>query len=623
MGTGSELPTDNDFATSLLDSGFDLDRLQLGHTGTILPTLRTGGERAPLLLEAGPADDEIVIHDTLGQGGMGVVSRATQRPLGREVAVKSVQPGGDVPGLDAQLLREAWVTGALEHPNIVPVYTLKRTSDGQPLIVMKRIEGTPWKALLDDPEHPSWPAEVHDHLQWHLDVLVQVCRAVELAHDRGIIHRDLKPDNVMIGRFGEVYLLDWGIAASVEADPTGRFLSVDDVSEIVGTPGYMAPEMVEPKRQRLSRRTDVYLLGATLHEVLTHQTRHPTATVTQALYSALKSPAFSYPDTVPKELAAIANLATRRVQDERYASVAELRGAITAFGAHRSSTLLSDEADAVLRTITGDGDDQARYGECSFGYRQALRLWPNNQAAQSGLRRLNRLRVQDALSRQDGIGARRLLDALDAPEPALSAEVEALEAALASHAADTQQLAALQHDLDLDVGTRARVVAVCFLGIVWATFAPILLLGHQHLGWPMDATTLLIDGWGGIGVGLLIAFLGRRQLFTNLASRRMGGALLLGAVGYLMARSAAYSIDLPFGQALLFDFVVMFMGIGALALLVDRRATPAAIAHGLVFIGALAAPEDWIVWLISGANCLALLLMGLAWDRRRPPAGRG
>ena len=134
---------------------------------------------------------------------MGIIRLGEQGAIGRQVAVKCLREGLDNERFGLQLLREAWVTGGLEHPNIVPVYSVGADSNGHPMIVMKRIEGTPWSELLrsdgrqlrDDPE-----------------ILKQVCNAVEFAASRGVIHRDLKPDNVMIGTFGEVYVLDWGIA---------------------------------------------------------------------------------------------------------------------------------------------------------------------------------------------------------------------------------------------------------------------------------------------------------------------------------------------------------------------------------------------------------------------------
>src|SRR5689334_21645835 len=112
-----------------------------------------------------------------------------------------------------------------------------------------------------------------DLLEYNLSILVQLCSAVSLAHERGVLHRDLKPENVMIGRFGEVYLVDWGIAVSLTADLQGRLPLAAEQNEIAGTPCYMAPEMLGALG-KLSERTDVYLLGAILHENLSGEPPH-------------------------------------------------------------------------------------------------------------------------------------------------------------------------------------------------------------------------------------------------------------------------------------------------------------------------------------------------------------
>jgi serine/threonine-protein kinase len=204
--------------------------------------------------------------DLLGVGGMGEVYAGVQRSLGRSVALKFVN-GADASmerEARAGLLREARVTGRLEHPNIVTVHVLGVDEQGTPVMVMKRIEGVSWRALLRDPAHPQWRRweTLHrDALESHVSVLPSVCDALEYAHERRMIHRDIKPENVMFGPFGEVCLLDWGIALELDA-PNAH-------PSIVGTPSFMAPEMVDDALGTVSERTDVFLLGATLHYVLT------------------------------------------------------------------------------------------------------------------------------------------------------------------------------------------------------------------------------------------------------------------------------------------------------------------------------------------------------------------
>lgn len=217
---------ESELRTLLAARGVSVDDLAPDARGTLAP--RHVVETAPTLQDpggaaAGGADvtDAGVAYDpggvelgpALAAGGVGVVHLATQAALRREVAAKVLRADRRGAESVAALLREAWITGYLEHPNIVPVHLLTTGEQG-PVMVMKRIEGTAWSSLLDD---PGALAELHrgDAFEWHLRVLITVCHAVHFAHSRGIVHLDLKPCNVMIGRYGEVYLVDWGVAASL------------------------------------------------------------------------------------------------------------------------------------------------------------------------------------------------------------------------------------------------------------------------------------------------------------------------------------------------------------------------------------------------------------------------
>jgi serine/threonine-protein kinase len=164
---------------------------------------------------------------------MGVVDAVWQRSLDREVAIKRLVAKPNRTHVEA-LLAEAGMMGRLEHPNIVPVHALGACPNRGPLLVMKRVRGIAWSELLKDPEHPAWGAHVEDRLDRNLEILVAICNACHFAHSRGIIHRDIKPQNVMVGDYGEVYLMDWGIATTAESPPS---------SEVLGSPAYMAPEL--------------------------------------------------------------------------------------------------------------------------------------------------------------------------------------------------------------------------------------------------------------------------------------------------------------------------------------------------------------------------------------------
>lgn len=234
---------------------------------------------------------ELVAVGTLGEGGMGVVELAQQPALGREVAVKRLRSelAGEL-HVHA-LLDEARITGSLEHPNILPVHGVGLDPAHGPLVVMKRVQGQTWNQLLAaDREVSATPGRLDSaQLSRHLRALMQVCNALEFAHSKDIIHRDIKPANVMLGEFGEVYLLDWGIALRLAAESAG------DSPETAGfgTPVYMAPEMVLGRG--IDGRSDVYLLGATLHELLTGQPRHTGKSLAACFADALTSDPFEYP----------------------------------------------------------------------------------------------------------------------------------------------------------------------------------------------------------------------------------------------------------------------------------------------------------------------------------------
>jgi serine/threonine-protein kinase len=347
--------------------------------------------------EAGDRGARLEFERTLGEGGFGLVRLATQVSLGRKVAVKCLREGAASSEGAVQLLREAWITGALEHPNVVPVHDLGVDAEGAPYIILKRIEGREWTTFLADGEAVRARFGAVDPLEWNLRTLMQVCSAVHFAHSRGIVHRDLKPDNVMIGAFGEVCLLDWGIAVSTRDDGTGRFPLAAEATELAGTPAYMAPEMLGEAPSRITERTDVYLLGAMLFELIAGRPPHEGDSLARVLVSvASAEPA--YPADAPAELVAAARRAMQRDPAARFASAEALRLGIQDFLQHRGSAQAAATAgarlEALLAGLAGEGDDPAEhqrryrlFGECRFGFRLALDAWPGNLGAAEGLRR--------------------------------------------------------------------------------------------------------------------------------------------------------------------------------------------------------------------------------------------
>ncbi len=225
-----------------------------------------GSARRPAVQAAGGRYELI---EQLGHGGMGEVLYARDVQLGRDVAIKRMR--ADAPSDDAvrRFLREAKIQGRLDHPAIAPVHELGRDRNGRPFFAMKKVSGQTLASMLEKPAP----------LQRLLRAFVDVCQAIEFAHRRGIIHRDLKPQNIMLGDFGETYVLDWGIAKLVgEVDDDLGSSDDSEVSTaagvIVGTQNYMSPEQARGRRD-LDARSDVYALGCMLFEILAGQPMHP------------------------------------------------------------------------------------------------------------------------------------------------------------------------------------------------------------------------------------------------------------------------------------------------------------------------------------------------------------
>ncbi|HJK90972.1 MAG TPA: serine/threonine-protein kinase, partial [Polyangiaceae bacterium LLY-WYZ-15_(1-7)] len=292
--------------------------------------------------------DALSLGERLGSGGMGVVREARQEALGRAVAVKTLRADMRDPAHVVRLLREAWITGALEHPNVIPVHALTVDGEGAPQVVLKKVEGEPWSSLLADPERLPTEAARRDPLDWHLGVLRSVCNALAFAHSRGILHRDVKPENVLVGPFGEVYLADWGIAVGLPGRVGGRIPTQAESDALAGTPAYMAPEMV--RGAPVDERTDVYLLGATLHEILAGAPPHAGQGMLAMLGSILTTVP-EPPPGAPPELAEVCRRALDPEPAERFPSVDAFAEALDAFRAHRVASRLAEEADARLQEL--------------------------------------------------------------------------------------------------------------------------------------------------------------------------------------------------------------------------------------------------------------------------------
>jgi hypothetical protein len=286
-------------------------------------------------VEGIPTPAHLRVFDELGRGGMGRIHPATDRNLLRHVALKR---------LDRKLSRErfyrdgfiaeAQITGQLEHPNIVPVHELSLDPSGTPYFTMKLVQGKSLERWLRDPERPPGTSE---RLVEGLEILSKVCDAISYAHDRGVVHRDLKPDNIMIAGFGQVYLMDWGLARLTRTRPASGEFAQMEAPGPAGTPEYMAPEQARGNPAEMDERTDVFGLGAVLYEIVSGKrpwgpARDQEEIIERAKYGAVVPiDLASQGIPIPKHIRAIVDKATRSKPAERYQTVLELKRDLTAF----------------------------------------------------------------------------------------------------------------------------------------------------------------------------------------------------------------------------------------------------------------------------------------------------
>jgi eukaryotic-like serine/threonine-protein kinase len=570
-----------------------------GPRSTIEPEKKKGHrtlEDAITLLRELGAESALARRGTLGEGGMGVVHLAEQRALGREVAVKSVKADARTADTTLKLLREAWITGALEHPNVIPVHDVRLDADGQPQIVLKKVEGKPWSELFADARAISERFAASDPMEWNLRVFLQVASAIHYAHRRGIVHRDIKPENVMVGTFGEVYVVDWGLALALRDDGTGRLPLAEDARELAGTPCYMAPEMLGGESVVIDERTDVYLLGATLYEIATGTPPRDGPNLLAVISQVLEP--LPMPERVPAELSRIILRATALCPADRHASAEELRLAVASFLSHRGSIQLAEEAVerlTELRALSAQPMDDAARGrfdalftECRFGFQQALRAWPDNTLAREGLTRALEHRIEHELSGGNVAFAAHLLTELPAPAPDLSRRVEA---ARMRDAEERARQEAFQRDHDPAVGRRTRV----FLGLIMTTIwvvAPLLM-------WAAPPNVAGISGYPGaiagtlalMGVGLALAIWARDSLSKTWLNRQLVMTVRITLIAQLALLTGSYLAGIAFDHAHTILVLTWGIGVALTANATEQRLYASAIGYLVGFLVLTQRPE--------------------------------
>ncbi len=513
-------------------------------------------------LEEAPAELEVVAP--LGIGGTGHVYLAHQRSLHRDVAVKVLKD--DAADLGVCLVYEARVATRIDHPNVVPVYLLGRTTGGMPVLVMKRIRGVSWLELVEDRQHPMWDelAGRREPLLAHLEIFLAVCNAVSAAHRQGIIHRDIKPSNVMVAGPGEVYLTDWGIAFDLTKPPPPT------PGSLVGTPAYMAPEMLTGAATDLDERTDIFMLGATLHVALTGSYRNVGATNEEAVESLRKLTPYRYGVGIPEELGAICNRATANDPKDRFSTVSELREAVQTFLYHHESYRMAERARTLLDAAAGLALDDVglsrRIEEVRMVLLGALEAWRDNPLARGQLDRLRMLEVDVELVRDNVSAARARLDELTLAPPELVAKVAARESEETLKRERDARHAAFERELDMRTAARTR--RWFFTLFVAYGVAALAIFAALRVGRGEDPTGLRALMFSVVGMCFCstMVFIARREILGNRINRTIIG--LVGSyIGFnVLHRLVAYVLEGSPRLTLTVDMISagFIAGIGAL-----------------------------------------------------------
>ena len=330
--TGPTLALDAPAAQSKKDGGAEIDET---------PDTDPEPDGPEDLLEIGDLGDvpsRYEMKSELGRGGMGEVLLTRDKVMMRDIALKTVLP--DLPSDNnprERLVHEARLTGSLEHPNVVPTYEIGQLPNGEPYYTMRVVREKSLEQILEE-KRTGDGGDEHSLTQL-VSILRQVALALQYAHDQNVVHRDIKPENILIGSYGEVFIIDWGVAKVVDDSLTS--FSTEELFEleegaILGTPYYMAPEQARGENTTIDHRADVYALGSVLYDILTltpvFQTERTLSLLLQVVQEEPDPPSKRAPDReVPAELEEICLTALEKDPDDRYQTAEEFADELEMF----------------------------------------------------------------------------------------------------------------------------------------------------------------------------------------------------------------------------------------------------------------------------------------------------
>ncbi|MFK8113953.1 MAG: protein kinase [Rubripirellula sp.] len=361
--TPDETSADDRFAETVnfltVDADSNPEAAELG----FLPIRQVAGVKTD-----GHDDTDYQLVGELGAGGTAIVFQAQQRAVNREVAVKTLRSElATKPSARERFLAEARVIGALDHPNVIALHEVYTDRDGSLSYSMKRIDGTSWDKQIADRS-----------VSENVETLLRISDAIRYAHSRGIIHRDIKPENVMLGKFGEVLLADWGLAVH-----HGDLQATSALERSVGgTPAYMAPELASAAAGAITFQTDVYLLGAILYQIVTGHPPHQGQSLMQCILAATNN--LIEPSDDDSELMEIAMRAMETKPADRYHDVEGFIAALHGHRQHEQAAMLIRRALKLVEQANGGGDKVVEseiyrnFGVADALLVEAIPMWPDN-----------------------------------------------------------------------------------------------------------------------------------------------------------------------------------------------------------------------------------------------------
>ena len=386
----------------------------------------------------------LVLGDQIGSGGVGEVFEAIQPSLSRTVAVKLLRKSS-VQRLSVMFENEARITARLNHPNILPVHDLLRIQD-TPALVMKRVYGQSWRERIEaDRKEGAF------HLDAHVRILVNVCRAVGYAHTLGVLHLDIKPANVMVGRFGETLLMDWGCAAICAEDgweDDDHLPRACDIKRALGTPIFMAPEQARGDGSAIGPSTDIYLLGATLRALMMDEPLHAGTTADEMIEEACRGLLPKFPAEGPEALVRLVQRALEPTPENRDLTAGELLIGLTKWLDSREAQGLVEEAQRTLDRHVHDTNELDDVGRRSLVmalglFEQAAKTPSVREAARVGAHRARVMLAEAALNAQTPGLAQSFAERLPDTHPereALFGQIETLTRQQSVHRRAQQRL---------------------------------------------------------------------------------------------------------------------------------------------------------------------------------------